>query len=637
MLKRGSPFIAANSVMPEFTPLAIILGIVLSIVFGGANAYLGLRVGQTVSASIPAAVISMALIRGVFRRESILENNIVQTIASAGESIAAGAIFTIPAFFLWSREMPDYTPGYLMITSLTLAGGILGVIFMIPLRRALIARESTELLFPEGRACADVLRAGEQGGAKAKITFIGLGVGALFKFLVEGFRIFPSRLDVPIKKLGGTAFGFDAMPALLGVGYILGPRVCSFVFSGGVIGWFCIMPLLNFFGSQSGVPIFPATVPITEMDHNAIWSNYLRYIGAGAVAFGGFFALISSFPVIVKSFADCISEIRSVSKEAQVLRTDKDLSFTFIVACVVAVTLFLIFMPDIPVGVLGALLILIFGFFFATVSARIVGVVGSSNSPVSGMTIATLLFTTLIFMASGRTGFSGQIEIMSIAAIICVVAAISGDTSQDLKTGYLLGATPKYQQIGELIGVTASALVIAGILMLLDKAWGFGSQQLPAVQATLMKLITTGVMNGDLPWVLVISGAGIGAALAILRLPVLAIAIGLYLPIYLSTPIMIGGCVKVIATWCLKQKKLGEAETKDSLENGMLYSSGLIAGEGLIGILLAGLTVGGVNFAIRKDGSVFGQWSEVLVFALLALSVLKFAVWQNKKKANDLK
>jgi putative OPT family oligopeptide transporter len=403
------------------------------------------------------------------------------------------------------------------------------------------------------------------------------------------------------------------------------------VFSGGVLGWYCIMPLIYFFGSHAGSPIFPATIMITQMDHYDIWANYLRYIGAGAVAFGGFFALISSLPVIIKSFSDCIREIKSVNKEVEILRTDKDLSFTFIVVGIVIVTLFLFIMPDVPISLVGSILILIFGFFFATVSARIVGVVGASNSPISGMTIATLLFTTVVFLATGRTDFTDKVEIMSIASIICIIAAISGDTSQDLKTGYLLGATPKYQQIGGLIGVVSSSLVIVAILMLLDKAWGFGSQELPAVQATLMKMITTGVIDNNLPWVLVISGAGIGVALALLRLPVLAIAIGIYLPIYLSAPLMIGGCVKAMIEWHLKKKNSSEEETKTKLNNGMLYASGLIAGEGLIGILLAGLTVSGINLAFTKQGAILGQWSTVAVFALLALSIVKFSLWQKKR------
>ncbi|GMO43287.1 MAG: oligopeptide transporter, OPT family [Termitinemataceae bacterium] len=618
----------------EFTPVAIIAGILLAVIFGGANAYLGLRVGQTVSASIPAAVISMAVLRGLFKRNSILENNLVQTIGSAGEAIAAGAIFTIPAFFLWAKEGGTEPPSYLFITAITIAGGVLGVLFMIPLRRAIIARESDELVFPEGRACADVLRAGESGGAKAVKTFAGLGIGAAFKFLSDGLKLFTNEFNITIKKPVLTAFGFDASPALLGVGFVLGPKVAAYVFSGGVLSWYCIIPLLHFFGSAAGAEtvIFPATAAIAEMSPGAVWSNYIRYIGAGAVAFGGIYSLLSSLPVIIKSFGESIKEIRDLGNGAEILPANKDLKFNTIIISVIIMLLFIIFFPGLPMGPLEAVLVLIFGFFFATVSARIVGIVGSSNSPVSGMTIATLLVTAIIFRASGKSGGPALQHVMSIAAVICIIASISGDTSQDLKTGHLLGATPRYQQIGEIIGVFATSLVIGGILVLLDKAWGFGTRELPAVQATLMKLISEGVMLGNLPWSLVFAGAAVGLALALLRQPVLPIAIGMYLPIYLTLPIFFGGIIRLL---CEKtaEKRRSQAGSNDFIENGVLYSSGLIAGEGLLGILLAGLTVGGINLSLAGSGkdTILGQWACALFFVLLAVSILKFSAGKQKK------
>jgi putative OPT family oligopeptide transporter len=614
--------------MPEFTFFAGFLGVLLALVFGAANAYLGLRVGQTVSASVPAAVISMGLLRGIFKKDSILENNLVQTIGSAGESIAGGAIFTLPVLFLWSREWGSGNPSYLMITAIALAGGLLGVLFMIPLRRALIARESEELPFPEGTACAEVLKVGEEGGSKAKVTFFGAGAGALYKIISDGLNIFPSEVNVDVKNFKGTGFGLDAMPALMGVGFIIGPKVSALMLAGAVLGWYCIMPLIYFFGSESGAVIYPGVIPIAQMTHDEIWSGYLRYIGAGAVAFGGIYSLVTSLPMILRSFRDSIADLRRTKSEGKVIRTEQDLSMRTIVLGIAAVLLFLLLFPYIPIGPFEAVLVFAFGFFFATVSARIVGIIGSSNSPVSGMTIATLLVTSIIFKAIGNTDHASMTSIISIGGIICVISAISGDTSQDLKTGYLLGATPKKQQIGEMIGVIFAAFAVGGILMLLDSAWGFGGREIPAIQATLMKMIVEGVIDGDLPWVLVISGVSIGVAIAILRLPVMPIAIGIYLPIYLSVPIMIGAAMRIPLDLRLDKPDSDKPVLLEKLESGVLYSSGLIAGEGLVGVLLALLAVLGVQISVVKEGSLFGQAFTCLAFALLGLSMLKFSLWR---------
>jgi putative OPT family oligopeptide transporter len=630
--KTTKPFIPAEKAMPEFTPFAIILGVILALVFGGANAYLGLRVGQTVSASIPAAVISMGVIRGIFKRDSILENNMVQTIGSAGESIAGGAIFTLPVLFLWSKEWGQSAPSYLMITGIALSGGILGVLFMIPLRRALIARESEELIFPEGTACAKVLKAGESGGTKAKVTFLGVGTAALYKFASDGLKLFPSEVDIPLSRLKGTAVGFESMPALLGVGYIIGPRISAMTLAGGLLGWYCVMPLIYFFGAEADSVIYPATIPISQMTHHDIWGNYLRYIGAGAVAFGGIFSLVTSLPVIVKSFAGTLADLKESERGDASLRTERDLPFKIIAGGIILATVFLVLFPYVPIDSFAAVLLVFFGFFFSTVSARIVGIIGSSNSPISGMTITALLITTVIFKAVGRTDHAAMLTVMSIAAVICVIAAISGDTSQDLKTGYLLGATPVSQQIGEIIGVIFSAAGVGGILMLLDKAWGFGGSEVPAIQATLMKLIIEGVMSGDLPWALVISGAAVGLALAVLRLPVLPVAVGLYLPIYLSVPIAAGGLLRGFIE--LKLKNAGD-EKGEKIEKGFLYCSGLIAGEGLVGILLATLTVLGVNTSLVHGGSLLGAPASFIAFALLGFSLLKFSLLGKTDSLSD--
>lgn len=577
------PFISADKVLPELTSTSIILGIILAVVFGAANAYLGLRVGMTISASIPAAVISMGIVRGVMKRDSILENNMVQTIGSAGESVAAGAIFTLPALFLWAQEWGTEAPSLIEIALICLCGGFLGVLFMIPLRQALIVKEHGTLAYPEGTACAEVLLAGESGGSSAKTVFSGLGIAAAFKFIADGLGLFPSEISWDIPVYRGSAFGTSVLPALLGVGYICGPVVSAYMFAGGVLAWLALMPLLASFGGDS--IIFPGTVPIAEMDPSAIWSNYVRYIGAGTVAASGIMSLIKSLPLIVTTFRDSMKDFKVTTDDGGAkLRTETDMNMKVVLLLVLAMMLIIWLVPVMPVSFFGAILIVIFGFFFSTVSARIVGIIGSSNNPVSGMTIATLLFTTIAFKMTGLTGHPGMIGAIAVGSIIAIVAAISGDTSQDLKTGYLVGATPQKQQFGELIGVVASSLAIGGVLYLLNAAWGYGSEQLPAPQAGLMKIVVEGVMDGNLPWNLVFIGVFIAIAIEILQLPVMPIAIGIYLPVQTSAAIMIGGLVRLVVD---KMKNVSDAQRKGMVNAGILYSSGMIAGEGLVGILLA--------------------------------------------------
>ena len=624
------PYISADKVLPEFTLTAVILGILISVIFGAANAYLGLKVGMTISASIPAAVISMGIIRGVLKKESILENNMVQTIGSAGESLAAGAIFTLPALFIWMEEWNQGAPSLITITAIALAGGALGVLFMVPLRKALIVKEHGTLPYPEGTACAEVLLAGEEGGEKAKITFIGLGIGAVYKFITGGFKLFPGEIETAIPGYKGAAIGADVLPALLGVGFIIGPRISAYMLGGAVIGWFALIPLISNIGSMGVVVLYPATVPISELDYWGIWNFYIRYVGAGAVAFGGIISLIKSIPLIVNTFKEAMRDYSKKSGGSS-LRTDNDMPMKFVIIGVLAVILAMMMTTIIPVGFVGAVLIAIFGFFFATVSSRVVGLVGSSSNPVSGMTIATLIVTAIVFKASGNDGHAGMIATLSVGAVICIVAAMAGDTSQDLKTGFLVGATPKLQQYGELIGAFAAALAIGGVLILLNSAWGFESAELPTPQAALMRLVIEGVMGGNLPWNLVFAGIGIGAALELLGLPVLPIAIGLYLPIHLSTPIMVGGLIRGILN--KKQEKLealgnGINNIKDKINCGILYSSGLIAGEGLIGILLAVFAVLEWNVDLGID---LGQIGALFFFGLLILSLLKYSLLKKDK------
>ena len=635
------PFVPADKSMPEFTPTSIILGVILAIVFGGANAYLGLRVGMTVSASIPAAVISMGIIRKILKKDSILENNMVQTIGSAGESVAAGAIFTLPALFLWAEEWGTKAPSLLEIAIIAFIGGALGILFMVPLRKALIVQEHGTLPYPEGQACAEVLIAGEEGGDKASTVFAGLGIAAVYKFIADGLKAFPSEVHYEIPKYKGSGFGADVLPALLGVGYICGPKISSYLFAGGVLGWFVLMPLIVLFGSN--MVLFPADVTIAELYATqgsfGIWSNYIKYIGAGAVACGGILSLIKSLPLIVKTFKEAIKGFGKGAKTEE--RTNQDLDIRFIILGIVMLALAIWLVPIIPINLFGAFLVVLFGFFFATVSSRMVGLVGSSNNPVSGMTIATLLVASLALKATGTIGQAGMTAAIAIGGVICIVAAIAGDTSQDLKTGYILGSTPKKQQIGELIGVLASSIAIGGVLYLLNTAWGYGSTELPAPQATLMKMIVEGVMGGNLPWTLVGIGAFIAIVVEVLGIPVLPFAIGLYLPIHLSVPMMIGGLLKLF----LEKKK--NLENRDSaIENGVLFSSGMIAGEGLVGILLAvfaiipmkdGKSLGDIIAGFIPDAipaltdANVGNIVGILAFVLLTWILYRFCVKKDKK------
>lgn len=616
------PFIPADRILPEITPVSIILGILLAVLFGAANAYLGLRVGLTISASIPAAVISMGIIRIIMKRDSILENNMVQTIGSAGESLAAGAIFTLPALFMWAAESDAiHKPSFLAIAIISLCAALLGLVFMVPLRSALIVEEHGVLPFPEGTACAEVLLAGEEGGAKARLVFTGLGISTLYKFVADGLKLFPSEIDWNIKSIG-TGFGADVLPSLAGVGFICGKKISSYLFAGGILGWFVAIPLINLFGST--LQLAPAKVPVNELGAWGIWSNYIRYIGAGAVATGGIISLIKSLPLIIKTFKKAAG--RFGYKEAVEERTNRDLSTKFLLVLAAAIVIAIWLLPAIPVGLLGALIIVVFGFFFATVSSRMVGLVGSSNNPVSGMTIATLIIATALLKSTGHVGVAGMISAICIGTIICIIACMAGDMSQDLKTGYIVGATPRNQQIGELIGSVFSAAAIGGILYLLDSAWGFGSKDLPAPQATLMKLVVEGVMGGDLPWVLVLIGAGIGIAIEMFGIPVLPVAVGLYLPIHLSFPIWIGGLLRA---WFDKKGEAG----KEAGENGVLFGSGLIAGEGLVGIILAVCAVvplsNGKSLLSSMDmGGVLGNAGGVFFFAAL---MAIFFVFSNRK------
>lgn len=629
MKEEFKPYIPAEKVTAEFTVTSVIMGVLLAIIFGAANAYLGLRVGMTVSASIPAAVISMGVIRIIMRKDSILESNMVQTIGSAGESLAAGAIFTLPVLFLWAKDGVMEKPSLITISLIALCGGVLGVLFMVPLRNALIVKEHGVLPYPEGTACAEVLLAGEEGGAGAGTVFAGMGLAALFKLLVDGLKVIPGVITAPLKALK-TEFSVEVYPALIGVGYICGAKISSYILAGGLIGWFILIPAIITFGGET--ILYPGTESIAAIyaagGASAIWSSYIRYIGAGAVAAGGIISLIKSLPLIVTTFVDAVKGMKG-SNENRAIRTERDLDMRIIGAGVLIMILAIWLLPQIPVSLLGAVLIVVFGFFFGAVSSRMVGLVGSSNNPVSGMAIATLLIATISLKASGDMGAHGMRGAIAIGSVICIVAAMAGDTSQDLKTGYILGATPMKQQIGELIGAVISAFTIGGVLVLLDSAWGFGTTELSAPQATLMKMIIEGVMDGNLPWSLVFIGVFIAVVIEVLGIPVLPVAIGLYLPLELSTTIMIGGILR----WFIDRKSKN-ADKDSEAGSGVLFCSGLIAGEGLVGILLAIFAVFGLDKKIDLSGMLdTGIVGGLILTAVMIACVAHFAKPKKDNKA----
>lgn len=459
------PYVSAKQAIAEITPRALVLGALLGIIFGASSVYLALKVGLTVSASIPIAVLSITILR-LFGRATILENNIVQTTGSAGESIAAGVVFTIPALLILGLDLD------ISRTSLiALCGGVLGVLLMIPLRRSLIVKEHGNLPYPEGTACAEVLVVGEKGGTEAKTVFTGFGLAFLYKFLMVGLELWR---EVPAKVLSwyqNARMAAEISPELLGVGYIIGPRVAAFMFGGGVMSALMMIPVIKFFGSGWATPLFPeSTLLIKDMSAGEIQDRYVRYIAAGAVATGGIISLIRSLPTIIGAFRAGIKDFRGAGEAGGRERTEQDMPMMFVVIGVVALALFIALMPQLGVDIFSALLIVIFGFFFVTVSSRITGQIGSSSNPISGMTIATLLFTSLIFLLMGRSGAEQRIIALTVGAIVCVAAANAGATSQDLKTGFLVGATPRNQQLGLIVGAVTSALVIGWTLTFLNNS-----------------------------------------------------------------------------------------------------------------------------------------------------------------------
>jgi putative OPT family oligopeptide transporter len=581
------PYVPATQSPAEFTIKAIVLGALFGLVFGASTVYLGLRAGLTVSASIPIAVLAISVLKRL-GGSTILENNIVQTIGSAGESVAAGVVFTVPALLFLAPNGPGYF-NYFQITLLAFAGGILGVLMMVPLRRALIVKEHGVLPYPEGTACADVLIAGERGGALAATVFLGLGVGALWKALSWIFQVFRTAIGYTVPRTGvfpNATLNVDISPEYMGVGYVIGPRIAGVMFAGGVLSWMVLLPLLTIAGSYMDVPFPPVPasgLKLSEMEPDQIWGAYIRYIGAGAVLAAGLITLARTIPTIVSSFRDSMKDLGTTTSGPAQARTERDLPITLVLAGSLALAVFMAVTPGMPTqgNWLAAIMIVVFGFFFVTVSSRIVGLIGSSSNPISGMTIATLILTCTIFVALGWTGDAYSPIALCVGALVCIAAANAGATSQDLKTGYIVGATPVYQQIGLAIGVVASALIIGLTTLYLNDVMKIGSQALPAPQATLMSTVIKGLLDQNLPWGLVLCGVFVAVTLELCGIHSLSFAVGSYLPIATTAPIFAGGLVR----WFV-ERKTGIVEESE-VGSGTLFSSGLIAGGSLAGILYA--------------------------------------------------
>ncbi len=626
------PYVPASESPVEFSIKSVTAGILFGILFGAANAYLGLRVGLTISTSIPVAVMTVAAfkaLQAMGRKGGILEANISQTIGSASSSVASGVIFTLPALFLWGLK-----PELIQMTALAMFGGCLGILFMIPLRRFLIEREHGNLPYPEGTACAEVLVASDVGGSRARNVFLGLGVGALVKLLTGGIRIIQSKVhfDIPFLKKG--QIGLDISAALFGVGYILGPRIGSIMVGGAFLSWLLIIPAIAIWGEGRAEPLYPELVKtIAEMSPRELWTRYVRYIGAGAVATAGVITLIRSIPTMIASFKVGAQQMQARLEDKSFVtpRTGQDLPLKVVLVGVSVIVLAMVFVPyvfgtaaSLPVRLLGSVMIVISAFFFVTVSSRIVGLVGVTSNPTSGMTIATLLATSGIFLLLGWTDQIGMATALTVGCVVAIAASIAGDTSQDLKTGFLLGGTPRKQQTGELIGVLTSATFVCLAVLLLDGAYGFGTDELPAPQATLMKIVIEGVLQASLPWSLVGIGVAIALVVELFRIPSLPFAVGVYLPIGTLTPLFLGGMLRHF----LQKKARDENQAASRREEGVLFGSGLVGGEGLLGIGIAA-----VAFYQGSAPKGFGvDWAgpaapfvALLGFGLLAGMLVKFS------------
>lgn len=622
------PFVPTSEAMPETTLISVAIGCLFAVVFAAANVYLGLQVGLTIAAGIPASILGAGMLKIVFKRNNILEANMIQSIAAMGESIAGGIIFTLPAVIMWGMKLSLIT-----IIICTALGGLLGILFVVPFRKYLIVEQHGELIFPEGMAAAEVLVTGMEGGSGFKTVMKGLCTGGLFKFLSGGLKIWKESPEWVVAPMQHTIFGFNAMASIAGVGYIVGIQVALYMFGGALLAWFGLIPLIKYVGTGLAAPLFPSATLIKNMDAWEIWSKYIRYIGAGAVAAGGFISLGRSLPTIIKSFKTAIQGAgASKDSNKDIKRTDIDTPMSWVLGGAVLVFILSWLLPGIKVGILGALLVVLFAFFFAVVSARMAGIIGVSNNPVSGMTIATLLFVTAVLKVTGHTGNKGMLVAIIVGAIVCVAIAVAGGASQSLKTTYIIGGTPKKVEMGMYLGLVIASIAGGGVLLMLNATYGMGTKAVPAPQAMLMSMVVKGVMTGQLPWALVFIGVIIGVFCALTGLPILPVALGLYLPIHLSAAVLFGGIIRSLVDNKFKKDK---EQAKIQTEKGILLSSGLVAGDALMGILLAILTVVKVGSATISSKIAIGtkfipaisgsSWTALVAFLILGLYIYKFS------------
>lgn len=713
------PYVPASQAPAELTARALVLGVLLGLIFSASSVYLALKIGLTVSTSIPLAVLSITIFRAL-GRTSILENNIVQTTGSASDAVASGVVFTIPAILLMGYDL-DIS----RVAILATVGGLMGVLMMIPLRRALIVKEHDTLIYPEGTACAEVLIAGEERGLQAKRVFQAFGLGFVYKFLMGGLKLW---VDVPGKALKfypGAAISAEISPELMGVGYIIGPRIAGYLFAGGCFAYLVLAPAIKLVGSGLAEPFgFPPVKLIRDMSPGEIRASFIFYIGAGAVASAGIIALARSLPTIMTSFASSLKDLRAsrMGQALTKLRTEDDLPISVTLGGSVVLAIVLALLPQVHVNILGAILIVIFGFFFSTVSSRICGQIGSSANPISGMTIAALLGTCLIFVAIGWTGVDHRLQAISIAAVVAVATAVAGNTSQDLKTGYLVGSTPRRQQVAILVGALGSALVVGWTLTLLNRSYTypvpethpafsaaalapasagaqasvevlpgtmtgfrvaggdsvdnaryqivrvyvvtegvaagkylmdpashelryvldpgiggrvheFGGRNIPRLdspKATIMALITDGILTHKLPWALVLLGVFITLAIELMGVQALPVAVGVYLPISTSSAMFAGGVIR----WLIERRAKGGQQSIAELESGpgVLFSSGLIAGGAICGIVLAAIAgfLGSAD-ALAEKVPIFralGSLAQSNLLALLLFAVMGVALYR---------
>ena len=641
------PYVPAEQQLPELSVKAIFLGAIFGILFGASTVYLALRAGLTISASIPIAVLSIAVFKK-FGKSTILENNIVQTLGSAGESIASGAVFTVPALIFLSGG--EHYFRYWQILTLAAIGGVLGILFMIPLRRSLIVKEHGRLPYPEGTACAEVLMVGEKGGSLARRVFQGVFFAAGYWLLMGVFRMWrdtPGLRTGPKDVYPNATLDCNITPEYLGVGYIIGPRIAGEMTSGGVLSWLVLIPLISLY-----LPEAQRIADLHALGYSDLWISkhsvaeqiyrgYVRYVGAGAVACAGVMTLLRTLPTIWSSFLDSLRELRGGRGSASMVRTERDLPLFLVVGGTAALVLLIAILPSLPGKFPGSLvislLIVAFGFFFVTVASRIVGIIGSSSNPISGMTIATLMGTCLVFIALGWRGDMHQTAALLVGSVVCIAAANAGATSQDLKTGYLVGATPWKQQIGLIIGACVSVLAIGGTLLLLDRSipgvqHAIGSERFPAPQAVLMATMIKGQLSQQLPWGPVLCGVALAMVAQLAGAHALSWAVGAYLPLSTTAPIFIGGVVRWLVT---RQRRRGKTRSTESdIGPGMLYATGLVAGGSLAGMLIAFLqgfadsTARWLDFGgeyweklgIAGDGIAFGM------FLLLCMALMRQAL-----------